>query len=339
MFRFLTVALAVALFSLTASHASAWNSIGHMVVAKLAYDQLDAKRQVALYKLLKNHPHYKEFLAAGRPAEIENEVEWVVLRSAVWPDWIRPRGKNDKRGVSTYHRAEEHYVTNPFIDPKDEKLFFAKKLVGTDGASIVTALKQRSNDLKTKNASLEDKAVAACWVFHLVGDIHQPLHNASYFSNTPAFKNGDLGGNKFAIKADGRKWKLHAYWDDLLGEDSDYSDDSSAHQTALYREAIKVAESLRGLKLTDADKADLEKNTTFESWSREGFELAKAVCYRKGDGSGLLTPVEAKFNGAIPDDAEEVGKQYIQNARAVAERRVTMAGKRLADRMRELLKP
>ncbi|HZZ77555.1 MAG TPA: S1/P1 nuclease [Gemmataceae bacterium] len=336
MIRYLPAALIV--LSITAPRVSAWNAIGHMVVSKLAYNQLDAKRQVALYKLLKNHPHYKEFLAAGRPTEIESEVEWVVLRSSVWPDWIRPR-KNDKRGVSTYHRGEEHYVTNPFIDPKDAKLFFAQKFVNPDTASIITALKQRSNDLKTKNASLEDRAVAACWIFHLVGDIHQPLHNASYFSNAPAFKNGDLGGNKFAIKADGRKWRLHTYWDDLLGEDSDYSDDSSAHQTALYREAIKVAESLRGIKLTDADKTDLEKNLTFESWSREGFELAKSVCYRKGDGSGLLTPVEAKFNGAIPDEAEEVGKQYIQNARALAERRVTMAGKRLADRLRDLLTP
>ena len=53
------------------------------------------------------------------------------------------------------------------------------------------------------------------------------------------------------------------------------------------------------MKLTDADKADLEKNVTFESWSREGFELAKTISYRKGDGSGLLKAVEVKFNGDV----------------------------------------
>src|SRR4051794_29028836 len=74
--------LASTVFLCTADRAAAWNSVGHMVVAKLAYDQLDAKRQLALSKLLRTHPHYQMFLAAGRPAEIDNEVEWVMLRSA-----------------------------------------------------------------------------------------------------------------------------------------------------------------------------------------------------------------------------------------------------------------
>src|SRR5262249_15723724 len=153
--------------------------------------------------------------------------------------------------------------------------------------NIVSALKHRANDLKTKTVSIEDRAVAACWLFHLIGDIHQPLHNAAYFSSDRAFVGGDMGGNKFAIKADGRKWRLHAFWDDLRGIDCDYGDDSTGHQAAIYREAIKVAESLRGVKLTDADNDKLAKNTTFESWSREGFELACTVGYRKRDGSLL----------------------------------------------------
>jgi hypothetical protein len=336
MARFSVWLLAAVLMGVTSERAAAWNSVGHMAVAKLAYDQLDAKRQVALYKLLKSHPHFKEHLAAARPADIENEVEWVVMRCAVWPDWIRPR-KNDKRGVSIYHRGEEHYINVPFIDPKDEKFFAGKTLVSPDQANILTALKQRANDLKTKNATLEDRAVAACWLFHLVGDIHQPLHAATYFSSAKDFIDGDQGGNRFGIKADGRKWKLHAFWDDLLGEDSDYGDDSSGHQKTIYLDAVKVAERLRGLKLTDGDNDQLAKNRTFESWSRESHELAKSVGYRKADGS-LLKPVAIPFNGQIPDEAEEVGKDYIQTARTTAERRVVMAGKRLAERIEMLLR-
>jgi hypothetical protein len=319
--------------------ATAWNSIGHMAIAKLAYDQLDQKRQIALFKLLKSHPHYDAFLAAGRPADIDNEVEWAVMRSAVWPDWVRPR-KNDRRGdVSKFHRGEEHYITIPFIDPKDEKFFGAKKLVPPDVPNIVTALKTRSNDLKLKTAALEDRAIAACWLFHLVGDIHQPLHNASYYSSDKAFLGGDLGGNKFGIRADGRKWRLHTFWDDLLGEDRDYADDSKNHQAHLYREALKVAASLRNLKVTVADEDKLAKNTSFESWSRESHELARTVAYQQGDGSGLLKPVEVKFEGAIPDAVEEVGKQYIQTARATSERQAVLAGRRLAERVKVVLQP
>jgi hypothetical protein len=339
MTRFLIITSACALFTMNAGHARAWNSIGHMTVAKLAYDQLDQKHQLALFRLLQSHPHYKEFLAAGRPADIENEVQWVVLRSSYWSDWIRPRKRDNRGNVSKYHRGEEHYVNIPIIDPKDEAFFAGKTLINPDLPNIVTALRQRANDLKTKTAAAEDRAVAVCWLFHLVGDIHQPMHNVSYFSNTPAFLGGDLGGNKFAIKADGRQWKLHAFWDDLLGVDRDYSDDSGNHQAALYREAVRLAEGLRGLKLTAADEEKLAKHTTFESWSREGFELARKVAYRKGDGSGMLKAVEARYDGQNSDDVEEVGKQYIANARATAEKQVVLAGRRLAERLKVLVQP
>jgi hypothetical protein len=339
MTRFLTIALTSALFTITAGPASAWNSIGHMTVAKLAYDQLDQKHQLALYRLLQTHPHYKQFLAAGRPADIESEVQWVVLRSSYWSDWIRPRKRDNRGDVSKYHRGEEHYVNVPIIDPKDEALFAGKILIDPDLPNIVSALKHRANDLKTKTAAAEDRAVAVCWLFHLVGDIHQPMHNVAYFSNTPAFVGGDLGGNKFAIKADGRRWKLHAFWDDLLGIDKDYADDSGNHQAALYREAVRLAEGLRGLKLTAVDEEKLAKNTTFESWSREGFELARKVAYQKADGSGMLKAVESRFDGQGGDDAEEVGKQYIARARATAEKQVVLAGRRLAQRLKVLLQP
>jgi hypothetical protein len=315
----------------------AWNSVGHMVVAKLAYDQLDQKRQLALYELLKGHPHYKDFLTASRPADLDNQVEWVVLRCAAWPDWVRPR-KGDSRGtrVTRYHRSEDHYINIPFIDPKDEKFFEGKTPVNGDLANIISALKQRSGELKTKTAAAEDRAVAVCWIFHLVGDIHQPLHTTAYFSSDKAFNKGDLGGNKFGIRAEGQRLRLHAFWDDLLGADSDYANESAQHQGVLYREAVKVAQGLRGLELNDADNEKLAKNLTFESWARESYDLARTVVYRKADGN-LFRPVEVKFTGEIPVDAEEVGKQYIQTARSTAEKQVVLAGKRLAERLKLLL--
>ena len=114
MFRFAVLTFAFALTLLTTNRAAAWNSVGHMTIAKIAYDHLDQKRQIALYALLKNHPHYQDYLAAGRPADIDNEVEWVVMRCAVWPDWIR--GKRDARGISinVFHRAAR--VAVPLID-------------------------------------------------------------------------------------------------------------------------------------------------------------------------------------------------------------------------------
>lgn len=314
----------------------AWNSIGHLAIAKLAYDKLDDGEKTKLYDLLKSHPHFTTFFTAGRPDDID-EVEWVIVRSAIWPDWVRPRRNDTRENVTKYHRGEDHYINVPFIDPKDAAAFTGKT-PDPDLANIISALKERCNDLRTRTAAPEDKAVAICWIFHLIGDIHQPLHNVAYFSNDAPFKEGDLGGNKFGIRVNGKKWKLHAFWDDLLGEDSNYTDDSAEHQAKAYRQAMEVAVALRTFALSDADKDKLAKNTTIQSWSDESFELAKTVGYQKPDGSGILDHVAANMNGTIPNAAPEAGDEYAKKAKGVAEVRVVLAGSRLAERIKLLLK-
>jgi hypothetical protein len=336
--RSLVIALAViALAPSPPLHA--WNSIGHLAVSKLAYDDLDDGLKAKLFGILKSHPHYEQFLAVGRPASV-SEVEWAILRSSVWPDWVRPRGKADPRGpdVVKHHRGEDHYINRPFVDPKDAKWAAKRKLIDPDQANILSALQQRCNDLKTKTAADADRAVAACWIFHLVGDIHQPLHNVAYFSDTKAFYKGDMGGNLFGVRVNGQKIKLHMYWDNLLGDDPNYADDSALHQAKVFAEAVKIAAGLRSLKLTEAHLEQLEKNTTFASWSNESLELVRTISYQKADGSGLLHGVLVPFSGNVPDGAVEAGPDYHERARATAEVRVVLAGKRLAERVRLLLK-
>lgn len=332
------ILLAALTVLLAARPAQAWNSVGHLAIAKLAYDRLTDGEKLKLYQLLKSHPHFDQFLAAGRPAGVE-EAEWVILRSAVWSDWVRPRGDKDPRGpaVTKYHRSEDHYVNVPLIDAKDANAFAGKTLISPDTMNILSALKQRCNEVRARNVADEDKAVAVCWIFHLIGDIHQPMHNVSYFADNPAFRDGDLGGNKFGVKAKGKGVKLHAFWDDVLGDDATYSDDSDSRQARIYQQAITMATALRGKELGDADKVRLEKNRTFQSWSDEGFELAKSVAYRKCDGDGLLEGVEVRFNQPVPDHAPEVGEKYLRVARATAETQAVLAGHRLADRIKQVL--
>jgi S1/P1 Nuclease len=336
--RCLAFAITGLLLAMLPSRAAAWNSVGHLATAKLAYDQLGDGDKLKLYEILKHHPHFDMFLAVGRPDGVD-EAEWVILRSAIWPDWVRPRGDKDPRGsaVTKFHRGEDHYINIPLIDPKDTETLAGKTLVNPDTMNIVAALKQRCNELHAKNVAIEDKAVAICWIFHLIGDIHQPMHAVAYFSSAPAFKDGDQGGNKFGIKVDGRGVKLHAYWDDLLGADPKYADDSGDRQARIYKMAVEAATGLRGRELVDADKEKLDKNQTFASWSQESFELAKSVAYRKTDGTGLLDAVEVRFNQPVPDAAPEVGEQYAKTAKATAEVRVIMAGRRLAERLKLVL--
>ena len=59
-------------------------------------------------------------------------------------------------------------------------------------------------------------------VIHYAGDIHQPLHAMSRYTNE--LPDGDAGGNKFYLtKKDGIS-ELHALWDSVIYE---YDDDLS----------------------------------------------------------------------------------------------------------------
>ena len=58
------------------------------------------------------------------------------------------------------------------------------------------------------------------YLIHVIGDMHQPLHNSNFYNAT--YKTGDFGGNLINLivqssniiqKIDGTKVNLHAYWD------------------------------------------------------------------------------------------------------------------------------
>jgi len=62
----------------------------------------------------------------------------------------------------------------------------------------------------------ERKAIALSWLFHLVGDVHQPLHTAQLF--TVEYPNGDRGGNEICVRVtQGRQaTDLHRFWDGVI---------------------------------------------------------------------------------------------------------------------------
>jgi hypothetical protein len=53
-------------------------------------------------------------------------------------------------------------------------------------------------------------------LIHYVGDIHQPLHAVSRY--TEDHKKGDSGGNFFKIEIIDKINELHALWDSVLTE-------------------------------------------------------------------------------------------------------------------------
>jgi hypothetical protein len=160
-----------------------------------------------------------------------------------------------------------------------------------------------------------EKAIALCWVFHLIGDVHQPLHTAALFSEL--LPNGDQGGNLLFVKAEeeGKSFTLHSFWDWLvIGSQGLRETDNRAV-------LLKNQESYRRKNLKEL------KYKKFGHWAKkESFEQAKKYVYTE-EGLSESIGKETPFL---------LSKHYIDSAKAVAEQLIVLAGYRIADLLGKL---
>jgi hypothetical protein len=302
--------LPLVLVLLLCSSALAWNDKGHMVVAKLAWDKLTPNKRQAAVTILKAHPHYTEYIAAGRPDNVEEDV-WAFIHSATWPDWIKHHHPESHLSFPKWH-----YINLPYVPPGstlDAKNFPA------ESPNVVTQIPYAL--AKAKNGSAEDKAIYFCWVLHLVGDIHQPLHCAEMFSER--FPEGDRGGNLLLVRlGKGAPRILHPIWDDLFGKSPSWSS---------IQGSVSDVGQAEQANQTQID-ADLKSNTTPEAWANEGVAAAKKYAYLDGK-----LDVANQEDHPTKEDVPVVPSDYMKNAGAYARIAVAKAGHRLADALMNAL--
>src|SRR5687767_2448954 len=152
------------LWLLAAGSALAWNKAGHMTTGAIAYRELKAADPAALAKViaaLRLHPQYAQYWQKT-VEEFPGEDGEIILFmfAARWAD--------DVRGRPEFHREVWHYINYPYRPPSTatEK---------PEGDNIVDQLERNRGLVKTE-ADAGKRAVALCWVMHLTGDVHQPLH-------------------------------------------------------------------------------------------------------------------------------------------------------------------
>ena len=127
------------------------------------------------------------------------------MQASRWADDVRSQGK-------AQNRPSWHYINLPF---KPDGQPANVQIREPDPLNILTALAENENVVKNENDS-ERKAIALTWLFHLVGDIHQPLHTAQLF--TVDYANGDRGGNEICVRVTqaGQPTDLHRFWDGVI---------------------------------------------------------------------------------------------------------------------------
>ena len=80
--------------------------------------------------------------------------------------------------------------------------------------------------MQRPRTSPETRGLLLAWLFHDVGDIHQPLHSSALFS-TRLFPDGDRGGNSVKTREAGN---LHSLWDGFAGRNTEFR---TAHNKAI----------------------------------------------------------------------------------------------------------
>ena len=284
--------------------AVAWNRAGHMVSCAVAYDELQRTAPATASRvasILRQHPQYESRWKPQLAGMSDQEQErYLFMLAARWPD--------DIRGDSAFDHPLWHYIDYPY-KPKGQPP--SVKTVPPPPVDNLVDAFQTNLALLTDSSDPAQTAVALCWIFHLLGDSHQPLHATMLF--TTQFPEGDRGGNLFYIRSNpsGGTVNLHSYWDNLLLSDEHYA---AARHKAEELEAAHPRASLGELK-----------EHQMEAWAKkESFRLAVRSVYRNGK---LKSGPDRDHGAAVPSN-------YQAAAEGIAGRRVTLAGYRLADLLR-----
>lgn len=303
----------------TPSNAHAWDATAHRLSTYVAWEALPQEVREALHETLQEHPRFQEDFLDQMPAAIllaseEEQVRWLLGQAAIWPDTVRGFVGDD---LLRYNRPDWHWIDGAWVRgggiqgnvyvgteslPIIDGAFAPPNMDERDATNIVLALDYNIQQLTHPLSSASQRAVALCWVLHLAGDIHQPLHSGSLIS-TDLFATGDRGGNGISTHGG----SLHAIWDEALR--SQPFDDTLLRMLATMRQT---------------DLNTISPNTS--AWLEESRKFMHEFVYPDEIKAAVLrserrgTPLPSF---ALDDD-------YAGRMHAISEDRVTLAGMRLS---------
>jgi hypothetical protein len=252
-------------------HAS-FNAEGHHLVALIMEQDLKLHFPQTMKRI------QKELDDGGR----------TLLQAATFPDDIRQSHPETK---------PFHFIDIPIQEggPENPPLPAAPH--------IISKIAEFTAVLRRRGSTPQDRLDALSWLFHLFGDIHQPLHCAERISSL--HPEGDRGGNSFALR--GKARNLHSLWD------------SSVNFTSVPDVQVVQAILRTNPRRTLANEL---KETNVEEWARASYRIAKQYVY---------APLRED-----PANPPRPSPSYLKKAQEIGRRQAALGGYRLADRLHEI---
>lgn len=320
-FRFRAAAFVlstIALVICACPPARAWGCEGHQIVAYIAEAHLNLRARAAALKILTASPIDPKLSRYCQPRSADPFAD-----ASTWADDIR----SVRPETAPWH----------FIDiPRAARRGNLAKYCPPASGCVVTALETQLRILKNPRSSAAARADALRFIIHFVGDIHQPLHDAT---------NNDQGGNCVPVEFFGKVPKetgvaresfdpnLHWVWDvGIIGQlpipafgpgNREPSFLFARDFDARFRPQISIWES---------------QPIDFSAWAWEAHALADSIAYGKLP-RGI--PIEApRAIQSCADDNnvglrmlglhENLNQAYESAATPVAQQQLAKAGARLA---------
>lgn len=200
----------------------AWGKTGHSLVAEVAFKLLDDSTQKIVKQYLGN-------------LTIEEAASWMDNeRSNSYYNFMRPW----------------HYID---IDKGEKYTPGTEKNILSVLHSAIVELRNR----KTSDMSKKEIKNRLLLIFHLIGDIHQPLHTGYTI---------DKGGNTIEIKSDYVSGNLHSIWDTQILEYKRIDLDSCMnYYQSMPSDEIAELRKINELKWMYQSRSYLDKVYAFEN--------------------------------------------------------------------------
>jgi S1/P1 Nuclease len=285
--------------------AGAWDPAGHMLVGQIAWEL--------------SPPHVRasvDELVATLENRFNEKQPYHFVTAGCWMDDMRSLPRKD------YLWSAWHYVDGP------------KSETGADfkvpePPHVVWAIGENLKTLRDAAATKEQRAFALGQLIHWIGDVHQPLHATTW---------DDRGGNGYMILGvpfsdlfPGVRSNLHTYWDKAFRFDAKDGAIIEAWQAPKTADRAKapgegaISEQAKRLleKHPRASLTELDTKSDAEAWARESHIIGCTKTYPPGDHPRDI-------------EARKLTAEFAAASRPIAERRVVLAGHRLAVVLAEL---
>ena len=235
--------------------------------------------------------------------------EMLFMLAARWADNVRTQDPTESR-------LPWHYIDFPF-KPEGEPA--SVPTVQPPQENILTAITENERIVRSGSDPAK-RGIALSWLFHLIGDVHQPLHAVQLF--TREYPKGDRSGGDFCVRVaqDRAALSLHRLWDGLI---------TSSNNTRTLR---NIAIDLRS-RFPRTDLIELAASDP-EVWAKESYEIATKIAYQNGGLRG--TPKGKRRDCREVTDAAVLPTGYVRIARKIADRRMMLVGYRLADLLQQI---